>query len=396
MFTTSTSCSSGAPRHQRSLDFGAGHRLSLESAIATFRSLPYKNGGMASRSWGHPRHSVCSFPSKMKPALAATLVSLFTEKGGVVLDPFSGSGTVPFEAALQGRRALATDISTLGHVISSAKICPPSSKAGWAMLNALEDAVSSNWRIVDPSEMESEILDFYHERTAAEILAARRFLRKVTAEFQKDEAGLFLAACMVHLLHGNRPYALSRRSHNIIPIPPKGPRHYKSVIGALRDKVSRVFASSLSADFIDGQSLQCSADRLPFAEQSVDAIITSPPFLGTTDFLRQNRIRLWFLGWDYSVQAAHKRDFLEHDYHPDRFRSILRELHRVARPGCVVVFHVGFVKKFSMTEFLAPLFEESGFTEAGRVREDTSDLESHGRTDRGGTHTHEFLILKSS
>lgn len=351
-------------------------------------------GTMAGRHWGNKRHNICSFPSKMKPALARTLVKFFTRPGSKVLDPFSGSGTVPFEAALSGCRAVGTDLSPLGRVLTSAKVCPPDEEELRAMQDSLCRCVEDRWKTADLALMEPEIRDFYHERTALEIIAARDYLSKVTDGFQHSEPGLFIAACMVHLLHGNRPYALSRRSHNIIPIPPKGALVYKSVSYALKRKIDRVLSCRLPPNFQKGQSLQCAAHTLPLEDRSVDAVITSPPFFGTTDFLRQNRIRLWFLGWSYSLQASRKREFLEHNQSSDCYKPILGELSRILAQGGLIIFHVGVVKKRNMADFLAPLFTECGFAERGRVWEDARTLETHGRTDRGGTHTHGFLVAR--
>jgi len=45
------------------------------------------------------------YVGKMKSAMARELVELYSRSGDTVLDPFSGSGVVPLEAALAGRRA---------------------------------------------------------------------------------------------------------------------------------------------------------------------------------------------------------------------------------------------------------------------------------------------------
>jgi len=351
---------------------------------------------MARRNWGNDRHSICSFASKMKPSLAATLVSLFSSEDATVLDPFAGCGTVPFEASLQGRKSIATDVSPLATILTSAKVRPPERAEVFSVLEVLKWNIESFWQKSNLADMESEIRDFYHERTAAEILVARSCLRELSDNFQENDAALFLSACLVHLLHGNRPYALSRRSHNIIPIPPKGPRKYKPVIEALREKAFRMLASSMPPDFRPGDVFCCSADKLPLANSVVDVIITSPPFLGTTHFLRQNRIRLWFVGWDYQTQALRRQEFVEHDGRPERFAPILRELHRVLHPNALMIWHVGIVKDKNMADILAPLFLQAGFTEKGRLWEDARSLETHGRTDRGSTHTHGFVVLQKN
>ena len=44
-------------------------------------------------------------------------------------------------------------------------------------------------------------------------------------------------SCMLHILHGNRPYALSRRSHPLTPYAPTGEFQYKNVIDKLKRKI---------------------------------------------------------------------------------------------------------------------------------------------------------------
>lgn len=366
----------------------------IESIIARFRLLPYKSGSMAGRHWGHQRHSLCSFPSKMKPALASTLVHLFTCQESTVLDPFSGCGTIPFEAALQGRKSIGTDLSTLARIITTAKVDPPGEAALHKMLKELEEGILSTWRDADVSLMEPEIQEFYHQRTAKEIIVAKTLLQTWINNFKENRAGFFITACLAHILHGNRPYALSRRSHNIIPIPPKGQKEYKPVISALKEKVQRMLSFPLPPNFKRGRAFECPAHSLPCETASVDVVITSPSFLGTTHFLRQNRLRNWLVGWDYATQARRRHEFLEHDNTVERYLPVFRELYRVVKPKGLMVFHVGIVKTVSMADLLAPLFAEAGFREIARVWEDVKSLESHGRTDRGGTHTHGFVILR--
>src|SRR5207249_2191880 len=139
---------------------------------------------------------------------------------------------------------------------------------------------------------------FYHADTLAEILAAKRFF-----ELNRDKNVSMLMACILHILHGNRPYALSRRSHNIMPWPPKGETTYKSVAKLLREKVRRTLAPNLPMNYIRGRAMQEDVYSLRLPDESVDWIITSPPFYANRDFLRMNRIRLWFSGWDYAKQA---------------------------------------------------------------------------------------------
>lgn len=381
--------------HQSRLTLGkVGVTIDVPRAISELQELPYKKGVMAGRHWGHQRHGICSFPSKMKPSVATTLVRLFSNRDSVILDPFCGSGSIVFEGALQGRKTIGCDLSPLATLITAAKIKAAESEAVFEVVNMMRGEIQRSARAAKLEEMESEMLEFYHELTSREIIVARRILRKLTKGFENNSAGLFVTACLAHVLHGNRPYALSRRSHNIVPIPPKGPRIYKSVVRAVTDKVERMLSFPLPDDFIQGQVYRSSAGELPISSESVDVVITSPPFLGTTHFLRQNRIRNWLVGWSYQKQEEMKSEFLEHDKDVSRYRDIAKELSRVLRPSGIAVFHVGVVKQKNMANMLVPRFLQNGFEVVGRVSEDVRSLETQGRVDRGSTHTHEFIVWR--
>jgi DNA modification methylase len=88
----------------------------------------------------------------MKPALAYHLVNTFTEPGDVILDPFSGAGTIPFEAALNGRFAFAMDISQLSFAISQGKITLAKTEGIETRLEDLKRWLETN----TPSDQELE------------------------------------------------------------------------------------------------------------------------------------------------------------------------------------------------------------------------------------------------
>jgi hypothetical protein len=217
-------------------------------------------------------------------------------------------------------------------------------------------------------------------------------LSSLTSARERASATAFTLASLAHILHGNRPYALSRRSHNIIPIPPKGDFIYKPLLPSLRRKIVRLFAQPLNAGFRRGLALE-----VPFTEINqfgeVDHVISSPPFLGTTHFVRQNRVRLWLCGWDYNRQEESKSSFLEHQAGLEPYRAIFTSIHGVLKRLGSCVLHLGVVNGTDMAAAILPYASDAGFALEGIVYENAEHLESHGRTDRGSTHRHQFLIL---
>src|SRR6476646_3133190 len=68
------------------------------------------------------------YVGKMKSGMARVLVQLYSRPGDIVLDPFSGSGVVPLEAALGGRCAWANDLSPYAYVLTRGKLETPGSE----------------------------------------------------------------------------------------------------------------------------------------------------------------------------------------------------------------------------------------------------------------------------
>ncbi len=107
----------------------------------------------------------------MKPALAYHLVETFTNVGDKVLDPFSGSGTIPLEARLAGRIGIGIDISLLAVALSNAKLRNASRDRVQGVLDDLERWISNrpaSQKSISDAEgvrFNRSIRDYFHEKT---------------------------------------------------------------------------------------------------------------------------------------------------------------------------------------------------------------------------------------
>lgn len=361
--------------------------------------LPHHDQPYAKRNWGHPLHSLCSYQGKMKPSLAHHLVKVFLPDGGKMLDPFAGVGTIPFEAALQGSEAYGFDISPAALPIAGAKVTRHSPAAVAGVLDKLESFLKTNqpteddYKSASATGFNGAIPDYFHERTLDEILLARRFFFK---KFPHSNDEQLVLSCLLHILHGNRPYALSRRSHPITPYAPTGPNLYRGLMGRLRDKVARSLDAQLPPGFCDGRIFQCDATAVWPAEVcDLDAIITSPPFFDSTRFHLANWMRLWFVGWERPDFQSKPKAFIDERQKAslDVYQTILRQARERLRPGGVVVFHLGLSRKCDMAaglrEIAAPWFKV-----VDKFDENVEHCESHGIRDKGTVTAHQFLILK--
>ena len=307
------------------------------------------------------------YVGKMKSGMARVLVNLYSRTGDTVLDPFSGSGVVPLEAALVGRRAWANDLSPYAYVLTRGKLeAPGSTKTAIQRAKDLIDAVGRDAPSVDLTVVPEWVREFFHPDTLREVLAAFRILQQ-----QED---YFLNSCLLGILHHVRPGFLSYPASHLVPYlrknkypPDEFPDMYayRDLRSRLLAKVKRAYRRHmLPVDWEQRQYKvwQVNSMNLPIEDKTVDAIISSPPYFGALDYARDNRLRLWFLGcedWkelDASL-TANSKVYLQ------QMAICLKEMYRVLKPGSYCVLVLGDVERNGKTrrtaEILADLAVEA-------------------------------------
>lgn len=302
------------------------------------------------------------YVGKIKSGMAKVLVELYSKIGDVVLDPFSGSGVVPLEAALANRRAWANDLNPYAYVLTRGKLeTPGSKKIALQRAEAMADMVEREASLIDPNDAPEWVRQFFHPDTLREVLVAFRILRQ-----NKD---YFLTACLLGILHHVRPGFLSYPASHLVPYlranrypPDEFPEMYtyRDLRSRLLAKVRRAYRRHLLP--IDWQERQyqvwqTNAMNLPIENKTVDAILSSPPYFGALDYARDNRLRLWFLGcedWkelDASL-TANKKVYLP------QMSVCLKEMCRVLKPGGHCVLILGDVERDGKTKRTAEIMAD--------------------------------------
>ena len=247
-------------------------------------------------------HQLSPYIGKLKSAIAKYLIETYTSPGQLVVDPFCGSGTVPFEAARLGRRVFASDSGSYAVTLTKAKLTPPRSKD--TALRFLDRLALEMARLPDPNVEDAPqwVRRFFHPQTLAETIKIARFL--------KSRRHHFYLAALLGILHHQRPGFLSYPSSALVPYlrthnfpAEQFPQMYayRPVIPRLRAKVSRAFKrppSRSPSDFVVASRRALVQNvTLPSA---IDCVITSPPYMNALDYVRDNRLRLWLLGGSQS------------------------------------------------------------------------------------------------
>ena len=362
-------------------------------------NLPHQKLPYSKRNWGHPLHSLCSYQGKLKASIANHLIKTFVPENGSILDPFSGVGTIPFEAALNGRKSYGFDISIPAYYISTAKISTHKKNECLNYIQQITEFIKLNGCTKEELNeakhfgFNKKLVEYYEEKTLKEILLARRFLK---LKLPKNPSQMLVVSSLLHILHGNRPYALSRRSHPIVPYAPQGEFVYKDLIKNLTEKVERALQVELPLNFTPGKIYnQDSTSIWPQEINNLDAVITSPPFFDSTRFYLANWIRIWFGGWsenDFKYQISsyieekQKKEFAVYE-------SIFRQSRERLKRGGVCVLHLGKSVKCDMAEELKKV-SKRWFNIVDLFVESVEHCESHGIRDKGTVTSHQYLVLQ--
>lgn len=365
------------------------------------KKLPYKDIPYSKRNWGNNWHSLCSYHGKLKPSIAHHLVDQFTDIGDLVLDPMSGVGTIPLEACLQGRVGIGNDMSELAYIVTKAKVGKVSKESVYVVIERLEnyilkhknEYINENELPYQDFGLNGRLPEYFHKDTYIEILCARAYFKDKKMELSNEEAVVF--SCLLHVLHGNRPYALSRQSHPLTPYSPKGDFIYKNVIVHIKNKVELVYKNESEEVFTTGNAIYGDLFDLDSKVGKVDAIITSPPFFDSIRFYISNWMRLWLTGWepgdfkredDRFIESKQKRSL-------DIYNDLFDLSSKLLKDKGIMIMHLGKSKKCDMALELA---NRAGkyFLVVNVMNEDSSSFEKHGILDKGATVEHQFLFLQ--
>ena len=376
------------------------------------------------RLWGHSLHPMCSYLASFPAALVHSFIARYTRPGDVVLDPFSGRGTTPAQAAAEGRVGVGNDLNPLAHVLTAAKVEPAPAAATRTRLMALRLAWIADapaWlalaeRVKAPhtglfdvlvpaagsgaepghgtDPVPDEVALAFSTHTLAQLLQVRSLLQL------GDRTDRFLAGALAGILHGKTPAYLSTVMPNTFSMAPRYVRDFvartgyeppeRDVFTALDAKLARLYRQPLpSRDGIallgDARTAGTRARAALKARGLPDRarlVVTSPPYLRVLKYGYYNWLRTWLLGFDARAIDATLDDAHRSEPYLAFLRDVLVDLRGAVTDDGVVILVIGDVEmdrgkpsddglglaERAWEEAAAP----AGFSLAGIVRDEVS------------------------
>lgn len=268
------------------------------------------------------RSNLFNWRGQFSPQLIECLLEAYCPEGAVILDPFVGSGTVLFEAARMGLPAFGFEINPSAWCFSKLyELVNMPHEAREQVIAELRSRVVAEFPIVLFSE----------EELPQDEIEAR--ITKID-ESTSDDAKILCNALVV----------LLDIYHNYISGDFVQSKFFELV------KLIRNLPYSTGQIKADLRDARC----LPLENQSVDFVITSPPYINVFNYHQNYRRSVEVLGWN-PLRVARSEIGSNRANRGNRFYTViqycidmantLQELARVLRAGAAGIFIVGYESK---------------------------------------------------
>lgn len=252
----------------------------------------------------HRFHALCPYFAMFPETFAERWIAQTTRPGDLVLDPFCGRGTAPFQALLMGRRAVGNDINPVAYVVTRAKTNAPAASQLRRRITMLESEFEPEAWEPDRRKLPGFFRVAYQASTLRQVLFLRDRLH-----WKASDVDCMLAAITLGALHGESSRSssyLSNQMPRTISTKPgysirwweknehRAPK--RNAFELIRQRISYRYTSTPPLDsalVIQGDVRDLHRVDMP---APVRLVITSPPYLDTTNFEEDQWLRLWFLG----------------------------------------------------------------------------------------------------
>jgi DNA modification methylase len=242
-----------------------------------------------------PIHSFHRYFGKLIPGIPAFAIETFTKPGGVVLDPFSGSGTSVVEARERGRLGIGVDINPLATFVAKVKTTPIDE----SKLKSTLSEIIGNFSLTqkDAALKEPYVVNLDHwfrQEVKRELLTLRNLVRSIP---ESDIRDFFLAVFSAfirgvsnadpqHVFPGysKRMRALDQAGRTIDV--------EKAFVRAAKKRIQQ--NSLLSREALPVNLINGDLRSAELKKNSIDLVVTNPPYISSIRYLETMKIEM---GW---------------------------------------------------------------------------------------------------
>ncbi|MCD4745285.1 MAG: hypothetical protein K8R58_03200 [Bacteroidales bacterium] len=225
----------------------------------------FKNGLF---STGYATHSLFPYRGKFHPQLIKGLINILgVKKGETIIDPMTGSGTTNIEAALMGINSYAIDISPFCQLMTKIKY----------------DALNIDISLLEKVNLNStELFSFFNKKNIIDIISV----------IEKEKKKIYFLALLAYLDALGYSKRVKMSNHEQL---------FNKVLSRYIETVTNL----LKNPYFNNKKLgnveiitNSDALKIELPDNSVDGIITSPPYSFAINYVENDKDQLEYLGYD--------------------------------------------------------------------------------------------------
>lgn len=220
-------------------------------------------------STGYATHGLFPYRGKFHPQLIKGLINILNiQKGETILDPMAGSGTTNVEAALMGINSKAIDVSPFCQF----------------MIKTKYEALTIDLKLLEQSKIENKkLFDFFKQGDV---------LKRITKIGDDNKIKIYNLAFLAFLDALGYSKRVVKSNHEQL-FDKVLPRYIETVKSFLSNKYYDQNKIGNLNVLSDSDALNIKLDN-----NSVDCVITSPPYSFAIDYVENDKDQLEFLGHD--------------------------------------------------------------------------------------------------
>ena len=356
-----------------------------------FISSVWDFSDVGSTESGYLTHDFLRWYGKLIPQLVSKLLHLYSEEGETVLANFSGSGTVALEAHLANRNAIGIDTNPLALLLSRVKSSPAVFETKEVMdfldrhlpreciFDYERDPFLQKWF----TESAYKDLDRYHQ--AVQHLDDTKLRDTVTLALASivKKVSRVDARCVNHIVvDGKKKESDVRNSLE------EKLEALSLDVKKLIEKKSRAKVTIKAGD----------ARNLDLRDNSVDLIISHPPYLGAIDYTNIMQLENLILGNDNKAIDVKDISTTSMKNYLISMRDVFTEMHRVLKPDRHMAIIIGDNRKDGNIQPTFSYFIQDATTRLGLELKDIFIWVTKGKAGmnvarRGNFIDHNYILI---
>ena len=337
-------------------------------------------------------HNYHPFAAKFVPQIPRYLIPLFTKKYELVCDPFCGSGTSLVEAMLLNRHGIGIELNPIGAIVSKVKTTPLSVKqlniinsfleeievkkkftcngVHGDLLNKRDNIKYENIEDLTASLQFPNKYHWFKKDVLNAVLYIKKYIDVVDDLDVRDFLLVALSSIIVKVSNQESETRYAAIDKNV-----KASDVFSLFNSKVRDMFKRMIEFIKYIDKkVEVKIYNTDTRRVDFIpENSVDFIITSPPYPNTYDYYLYHKLRMIILGFDYKpIQKAEIGSRHKHSSKNENIDSYLNDMKHclnifshMLKPGKYLIIVIGdaFIKgeKYSGYELIQDISSSTYF-----------------------------------